>query len=155
MEILDDLSGTIDAGLKVTDQGKQHLRSTARWSKILSMIGFAALGLSLLIAIFAIIFLTGMEMDEEFAGLQLVMLTPMLVVYSLVGLIYLYPLLKLYKFSKFATDALDSNNAVMLEQALAQQKSLYTFIGIFTMVIVGMYLLVVVFVLMFNIFMGF
>lgn len=151
MEIIDDVSGTIDTGLKVTDQAKQHLRSTARWSKILSVLGFAVLGLSILIAIFTIIFLTNMELDENFAGLPLVML----IAYSLIGLIYLYPLLKLYKFSKLTADALDSNNAVILEQALAQQRSFYTFIGIFTMVIVGMYILVIALVLMFNMFMGF
>lgn len=111
----------------ITQIAKNHLLTTAGWARLLSITGFV-MGLISCIGI-TVFFIFFKEMGPVyfsvgFGGLYL----------FLVCIIYMYPLVKLYRFSKLSTEACKNDNAFLLEQAFDQQKSLYKFIGIITII---------------------
>jgi len=79
---------------------------------------------------------------SQFAGGQAAVMG---VVYVIMSAIYFFPILYLYKFSNDLKGALNGNNGSQLELALGNLKSHYKFIGILTIVMLGIYLLAFLF----------
>jgi hypothetical protein len=61
------------------------------------------------------------------------------------GLLYFFPVLYLFNFSKKMKNALSNNKTVDFTLAFKNLKSHYKFIGIFTIVIISMYVLMFLF----------
>jgi len=65
--------------------------------------------------------------------------------YLALALVYLFPVLFLYRFAKNAGDAVLSRNVNSLTVALGNLKSLYKFMGILTLVLLSFYVLAILF----------
>jgi len=121
-----------------------HMDEIRKWAQFLSILGFVAIGLLILVGVimFAVTsFRTAMSYD------QLGMIGPLMgVFYLLFAAIYFFPVYYMYKFSRYAKFSLmqigagGPSNALMA-QAIAYLKKHFRFVGIFTIVLLAVYLL--------------
>ena len=133
-------------GLSIDGQSKNFLAESAKWGKFLAIIGFIVCALIIILGIFMAT--ASSEMDSafrqygaggsgDFEGLGVVMA----VVYILVALIYFFPCLYLLRFSNHMKTALATDNLSSLTTSFQNLKSMFKFVGIFTIVILAFYLL--------------
>jgi hypothetical protein len=66
------------------------------------------------------------------------------IVYILIAVLYYFPVSYLQKFSDQAKQAVTMNDQGMLNSGFANLKSLFKFMGIFTIVVISLYALILV-----------
>lgn len=117
------------------------LKETSSWTYFLSILGFIGTGLLILVGIFFSVFMNLMSDGSVYQSLGM---NPSLfgVVYIVSAVIYFFPVLYLFNFSRKMKSALSSNNNDELTAAFSNLKSHYKFAGIFTIVIIAIYLLI-------------
>ena len=131
--------------LIINGQIKSHLLETAKWGRMLAILGFVGLGLMIILLIFGVsMFNTILSQQPMQSGPSLGggSMTISFVFFALFMLIYIFPLLYLYKGSVAYIKALNSDNQQELEAGFENYKSLFKFIGIFTIIVFGLYLII-------------
>jgi hypothetical protein len=119
---------------------ENYIKETARWGKFLAIVGYVVLGILLLLA-FAMMF--GLSAFSKFGGQKFLPIGMGLIYILLAGLYYI-PVTYLYRFSVKAAQAVENNNEEEYLAAFQNLKSLFKFLGIFTIVIFSIYALVLV-----------
>ena len=127
--------------LEVNSEIKGVLNETSKWAYFLSILGFVGIGLMVLGGLW-LSFYTGMNQFGGDTAYGLGYSTGVGLVYVLLALIYFFPLLYLFKFAKNMKMALSSENNDNFKSAFLNLKSHYKFIGIFTIAIIGLYMLI-------------
>lgn len=128
--------------LNFSDQIATYLKEISTWSYFLSIIGFIGIGFMVLFgALFGTI-LGDMPNDPyEAIGLNMGYFG---LIYIVIALVYFFPVLYLFNFSRKMKSALATKNNDDLSSAFGNLKSHYKFLGIFTIVIISLYLLMFV-----------
>ncbi|OLY91084.1 hypothetical protein SAMN05444008_11862 [Cnuella takakiae] len=138
----------------LNDESRSYLLETARWGRFLAIVGFVMLGLGVLAAIIiGLVMATQLApfTNATFTGSILPVVFPM--VYALLAALYFFPCRNLYRFANKTKTALVVNDQETLTQAFANLKSLFKFVGVLTMVLLGFYALSFVFgALIFTVF---
>jgi cell division protein FtsX len=114
----------------------QNLNETRKWTNFLSIMGFIFIGLMILIAFAVSSMMSTMAESESalpFSG------TFLGFVYLIIAFIYFFPILYLYRFSKYTKKALETQNSNDLNEAFKNLKSHYRFMGIITIVMIALY----------------
>ena len=117
------------------------LRTSAKWSTFLSIIGFIGLGFMLLAALLVgSVFSTmsdnmGMAMNPM-AGIMKFM--PLF--YVFLAVIYFFPVYYLFKYASGMKKALNFRNSEMVTESLSYLKSHHKFLGIMTIVVISLYI---------------
>lgn len=119
---------------------KDYLLETAKWGKILAIVGFVGIGLLLLIALFMMF---GMSFMSSMLGLPSYM-GFMGFFYIVFGAMYYFPISYLYKFSVKMKQGLLSNELPTVASSFQNLKSLFKFMGILTVVILSIYGLILI-----------
>lgn len=135
--------------LQISTQAKSFLRETAKWANFLSILGFIGIGF-IVLAIIAFLSLGtnsifGNSIDpglDTFEGFLVA------IIYILVGLFYFFPIYYLNRFAANMKNALNRNDNQRLTEAFGYLKSHYKFIGIFTIIILGIYILIFLFAML-------
>jgi hypothetical protein len=127
--------------ITLTSAAKIFLRETAKWAKFLSILGFIALGLMLMGSFFISAFYNTMPQADIMPFDLGIVVT---LIYIVVALIYIFPIYYLYQFSVKMREALLSKDDVVLVTAFEMLKSHYKFIGVFTIIMLSVYLLAAV-----------
>ncbi len=143
MTDLNDLTAASNENQLVLDElAQRHLAETSKWSKFLSIMGFIGSGLLVLLAFFMGTILSIMPSDgvEPLNGVAGAFGT---VFYLLFAALYFYPSLLLYRFATRSEAALRSQDQNLLNDALDNQRSMYKFIGILTIITIGIYVLII------------
>lgn len=122
--------------MNLSDFSKQNLNETRKWTFYLSILGFVFIGLMIIgsLSIGAIFNQLGEDNlpfpSSMFGG-----------IYFVVGAIYFFPIYYLFKFSTHMKNALLSGEEMSLDEAFKNLKSHYKFMGVFTIVILSIYIL--------------
>ncbi len=130
--------------LEVTNEAKNYLRETAKWAKFLAIVGFVFTGILIFFGVFLGVFL-GVFMNklapdfEDVGPLEGFMGAGLSFVYLLIALLYFYLLTKLYLFAVHTNKALAAEDSHMLANAFKAQNAMFKFIGIFTIVVISLY----------------
>ncbi|WP_254713081.1 DUF5362 family protein [Polaribacter sp. HaHaR_3_91] len=128
--------------LTITKASKNFLKETAKWAKFLSIIGFILIAIMLVFSVFATtIFELAGKMQPgmpESLGLT------MTVTYLVLAIIYFFPVYYLLQFSNKMKTALSTKNDETLAKAFEMLKSHYKFIGVFTIITMSLYALLIV-----------
>ena len=128
--------------LTVTSASKRFLKEIARWSFLLSIIGFMLIFLMLIFAIFAnTIFGMAAQMQP---GMPQNLGMIMTITYLVLAVIYFFPVYYLIQFSNKMKKALSTKNDETLAKAFEMLKSHYKFIGVFTIITISLYVLLFV-----------
>jgi hypothetical protein len=137
--------------LVLNDLAIDALRTSAKWTMFLSIVGFIFIGLMLIGGAIMTVSLAAIPDDPAFGGIN-----PFGAVKNFIGIIYLvmaaiyfFPVLYLYKYSKGVKEALNFNNSEVLAEALQNLKSHYKFIGILTIVLLCVYALAFIGIIIF------
>lgn len=124
-----------------------HLNEIRKWTQFLSILGFVAIGIFLFVGV---IMLVVTSLQNTFQYEPLGFITPYFgIVYFIVALIYFFPVLYMYQFSRNAKHSLlklgsgGSSNELMAN-AIEYMKKHFRYVGICTIVILSIYLLVVI-----------
>ncbi len=125
---------------QLNEVSKVHLNTAGKWGQFLAIMGFLFSGLIILAGLGMAVMGGAMGMGDEFGAFPF---APSLIgiVYLLLGLVYLVPSYYLYKFSSKATRYHNTNHPEDLTQSLEGLKSMFKFMGIFTIVMIILYFL--------------
>jgi hypothetical protein len=129
--------------LNLDAQSKYFLTESAKWGKFLAVIGFIICGLIVLGGIFMISQLSenrtfnNYGYRNEFQGFGPVMIF----VYILVAVIYFFPCLYLLRFSNHMKTALAGEDQANLVASFRNLKSMFKFVGVFTIILISLYIL--------------
>lgn len=131
--------------LQLTNQAQAFLKETAKWTTFLSIIGFICLAFGVLLGIFYIAMSSvlfsapGMPAQMQYFGPALG------VIMIIISIIFIFPLLYLLRFSSKTKEALNESNTAKLTEAFENHKSFFKFIGIYTIIVLSVYALFIVF----------
>ncbi|WP_297804065.1 DUF5362 family protein [uncultured Polaribacter sp.] len=132
--------------LTLTSTSKSFLKETAKWTNFLSILGFILITLMLVLAAFSTtIFNMVAKMQPgipESLGLSLA------ITYLVLSIIYFFPVYYLLQFSRKMKKALITKNNETLASAFEKLKSHYKFIGVFTIITLSLYALLIIVSLM-------
>lgn len=134
--IIDSGSSFSNGQLTVSPIASDYLSETGKWGKFLAILGFCFVGLIILAGLFAGTLFSAMGTPMPVPGFLVGL------IYVLIGLFYFFPVYYLFKFSSQVRGALMSKNSQELDLAFENLKSHYKFIGIFTIVILCIYVLI-------------
>ena len=118
---------------------KSYLMETAKWGKFLAIVGYVVMGLLVLLAI---VMMFAMSVVSQFAQSKFP-LWMLGLVYILLAGIYYIPVTYLYKFSVQMQKAIQMQNEGLLTSGFQNLKSLFKFKGIFTIVMLAIYVLAI------------
>lgn len=135
--------------LELDEASKDYLRTTVKWTTFLAIVGFIFLGLSLLFAIG--LFTAGNRMPGMFEGnAQMEAFTTvgwigMGIIYLVIILLNFYPVYALFKFSSCIRRGIAQNDSVMIREGFRQQRNMFIYLGILTLITLGFYLIMFLF----------
>lgn len=155
-DILDNNLNT--ESLVINQESKAYLLETAKWGKFLAILGFIMLAFMIVASLAMGAFMgTLMSSMGGGAGGPAAAMGggAITFMYILIALIYFFPLLYLYRFSTKMKTALISQDQMLLSESLRNLKSCYKFLGIFTLVILILYAIIIVFAVIAGMFASF
>lgn len=124
---------------ELTEVSSGFLLETAKWAKFLSILGFIGTGFMVLGAFFIGSVFSSLpgaaSAAMPFGG------GVMTVVYLLMAAFYFFPTLYLYRFATKTKSAILGYNTEMLTEGLENLKSVFKFWGIFSIVMLSLYAL--------------
>ncbi len=127
--------------LRIDGASKSFLAEAAKWTTFLAILGFIGIGFMVLAGLFML------TLGASFSSYSSMM--PMgggilfSLVYFAIAAFYFFPISYLYRFGSNMKSALRSNNQTELTKAFEYLKSHYKFIGILTIVVFGLYILMI------------
>ena len=125
----------MEGNMHISDEIKEYLIETAKWTKFLAIIGFIGIGLLILIAFFAKYFFGLLPLQT----VQAVPIGTLSVIYFILAGVYFFPVNYLFKFSGNLKSALEIEDQEELTSAFRNLKSHYKFIGIFVAIVLSLY----------------
>ena len=110
-----------------------ELKQIQKWTALLSILGFLFLALIVLISIVALVDMSGVSDSQR----RLVTVVPLI----LIGIVYFFPILYLWKFSKHSNESIANNDTSKLTSGLKYLKLHYRFMAILILIVAMGYLL--------------
>lgn len=136
--------------LNLNDHSKKYLTEIAKWSSFFAILTFIFIGL-LVVGCIAILAVNPFERYSElannpqFGGLGALSSSLIVFVYLIFGLLYFMPAYYLFKSSKSLKTAIKTNDSNLLEVGFSNLKSCFKFWGIFTIIVLGFYVIIFLF----------
>jgi hypothetical protein len=122
--------------IDLSKEALSNLYEMRKWTNFLAIMGFIFIGFMILIGFAIKSFLATMGPDIP----QLPYSSTLIgFIYLMIGLLYFFPVLYLYKFSSWTKSALANNNSSDLNEAFKNLKLHYRFIGILTIITLVLY----------------
>jgi hypothetical protein len=134
MEILDDNQQS-ENNLTINNEIFSFLTETGKWAKFLSILGFIGIGLLVILAFFMGSIFNSMP-TNPYSQLPSMFIT---ILYLAMALLYFFPVYYLYNFAVKLKNSLLSGNQQELAESFRNLKSHYKFIGIFAIIILAIY----------------
>ena len=135
-EIIDLDGGNTGTDLTLSEQNRKDLLSISKWTKFLSIMGFIGIGLMVIAAFFV------SQIPQR--GFNRTPTEYLTIAYLVMAAIYFFPIFYLFKFSQNMKEGLDRSDQMSVTQAFSFMNRHYKYIGIFTIVIMSIYALVIV-----------
>jgi len=120
----------------------KNLNTIRKWTMFISITGFISFGVVIFFGILTGTFLSVFSSHDE--GLRIKEIAGVLVVIGMV-LVYLFPILFLFNFSKHATKASLDYDQTALKKSFKNLKYFFGSLGIFTIIILAVYVASLVF----------
>ncbi len=135
--------------ISINEESQVYLRDIAVWAKFLAIVGLILGALVSLAGVFVMI--AGPALSSLMGDMGVAM-GALGIVYVFAGLLYIYPSLKQLKFAKQIVEGFAKQDQATVTAAFQNLKSVFRFWGILTVVIIGLYALILIGGLMFGLF---
>lgn len=127
--------------IEIEHETLKHLNTTRKWAMFLAIIGFIFLGLVLIIGIIAGTFMTAFNTGEKDLGIpDSLMFIPII----LLVVLYFFPVLFLFRFSKHTSHAIQNLDKQALHKGLKYLKLYFAYIGILIILVLSVYIVVLI-----------
>lgn len=136
-------SPTTPGGFAPTPDTSEIMRQTRPWVFFMAIMG--AIGASLM-ALGAVVALIGGAVSGDPATIGVAVL------YGVMAVIYIFPVMYLFRYASSIKAFLHSGLAAQLNEALTAQKAFWKFVGIFTAVTMAIYVIIILFAIAFGVF---
>ncbi len=116
------------------------LKETGKWAKFLSIVGFVSMGIMIIAALFA------STLPNTIPGLENTLMSSAGLIsslYVLMAAIYFFPFYYLFQFSNKINKAFKLKDNRLLEDSFKNLKSHYKFIGVFTLIFILFYIVLI------------
>lgn len=127
-----------NSNLIITTALKSDLSETARWGKFMAIVGFVSVGFLLLLA-FSLIFAG--DISKQMSGVSGAVVS---FFYFIVAIIYLFPVVFLFRYSNEMKRALEGDDQQKLEAAFGNLKKIFVFFGVVTAITLLFYVLAII-----------
>lgn len=134
----------LDSGLSQSESlalnstAKDYLFQTAKWAKFLAIFGIIFAFLIIVLGFF-MPKIFSMSAASSGAVMPPFMNGVLVVLYIILGLVMLYPSVRLFQFSKSAKFAVDMNDTFAIEECFKRLRSVFRFYGILTIIALTLY----------------
>ena len=139
MENLEN-TNQVESPLSLNSEIKSYLLETAKWGKLLAIMGFIGMAFLILVGLVMAIGLSAFS-GMASTGLPLAIMG---VLYIVIAVIYYFPVSYLFKFSTKMKKGLTSNEQQTVTEGFENMKSLYKFLGILTIVVLSIYVIAII-----------
>ncbi|MEX1188189.1 MAG: hypothetical protein WED33_02960 [Bacteroidia bacterium] len=137
MEFQDTIdSGNRDFDKSLSSASISFLRESAKWSRFLAIVGFVLIGIFVIVGLLFSSFISNAYQGIPSFAISLI--------YIVAAGIWLPPCVFLLRFAKEINRGIDDSDQNSIDAGFSALKSHFKYIGIFTLVILGIYGLVFV-----------
>jgi amino acid transporter len=154
MEFDQPLDANVDEGLQLNGQTLDYLNEAGKWAKFLGIVGFVVTGLVLLVFLLVGMFIGTTDLaalgGEELLLVGAVGTVSILFYAVLIIVFYFIPSLFLYRFGANMQRAYATRDSDYLRISLSNIKSFFKFIGIITIIFLGIYGITILFGILFG-----
>jgi hypothetical protein len=126
--------------VELTTDSLHSLDTIWRWASFFSILGF--IGIAFLILIGIVMGFVFSAFDNGALGSSFKYI--FMAIYIILGAVYFYPILLLFRFSTWTKKALRNRSSLDLSIALKNLKSHFQFVGIMTIVLFALYFLIII-----------
>jgi hypothetical protein len=119
---------------------KGYLLETSKWGKFLAIVGYVGMGLLFLLGV---VFIAGFSFFSSVANVGF----PVRIIgfiYLSISVLYYFPLNYLYRFSVQLKQGFNSIDQQTVSSGFENLKSFFKFMGIFTIVVLSIYALIII-----------
>jgi len=128
--------------VQLSEGGRHFLRITAKWATFLSIVGFVFSGFAVLGALG--MFTLGSFGSVEFGPLGSIGGMIFGFIYLIGAALCFFPAYYLFQFSSRIRRAFEQNDSIVLNDGLGSLKSYFKYLGIFVIILIALYLLLIV-----------
>ena len=118
--------------IEIDQDTLNHLNTTRKWTMFLAILGFIFLGLLIIIGIIAGTFLSAFSSGKTGIGITESLI---LIVFLALAIVYFFPVLFLFRFSKHTAHAVQTINKEELQKAIKNLKFYFVYLGILVIII--------------------
>lgn len=130
--------------LTINEEIKGYLKEASNWTFFLSILGFIGIGFMVLAGIF-VAALSGSIPEESNPYSQFGFSMSWIgLLYILLALLYFFPILYLFNFSRKTKSALESSRIEEFTAGFRNLKSHYKFVGILAIVMIVLYIIAII-----------
>jgi len=130
----------IDSKIELTTDSLYSLDTIWRWASFFSILGF--IGIAFLILLGLIMGVIFSSLDNGALGSSFKYI--IMFIYIVLGAVYFYPVLLLFRFSTWTRKALKNKSSLDLSVALKNLKSHFQYVGIMTIVVFVIYFVAII-----------
>ena len=147
MEEYSEIEAIEEFELQLNESAKGFLKEATKWAYFLSILGYIGIGFIVVAAVFAgALFAFIGNLSREMNSFGAMGGSFISAFYLMIAAFYFFPVYYLNKFASNAKIALLDNDSKSLAASFEYLKSHYKFIGIMSLIILGLYALIMVFV---------
>jgi hypothetical protein len=131
---------------QLSPEGINYLMTAAKWGKFLAILGFISIAFVLLAGLLMGVIFSLMEDKLASFGGMATMISPKMfsVFYIIFGIIGFLPVYFLNSFSNNISRSVRNNDTHRMTIGLKRLKSLFVFIGIYTIALIALYIVLVI-----------
>lgn len=119
--------------VEIGQETLNNLNKTRKWTMFLAVIGFIFLGLMLIFGIIAGTFLSAFKAGNSVHGIPESLV---LLIFIALAVVYFFPVLYLFRFSKHTANAVQTLSKEELDKAFKNLRSYFVYIGV--LIIIGL-----------------
>jgi MFS family permease len=125
--------------IEIGQDSLKNLDTTRKWTMFLAILGFIGIGMLFAGGIFAAAFLTIFNSESSAVGIPESLVFIIILAFAM---IYLFPVLYLFRFSKHTSAAVRNNDKEELRMAFKNLRKYFVFIGVMIIIVLTLYVVI-------------
>jgi MFS family permease len=125
--------------LEIEEDSIKYLDATRKWTMFLAILGFIGIGIMLIIGIVAGLFLSVFKTESSLSTLEGSLVFILILA---VTVIYFFPMLFLFRFSKHTSNAVKTLDKQELRKAFKNLRAYFVYLGILILVVLVAYVVI-------------
>ncbi len=127
--------------IEIAQETLNNLNTTRKWTMFHAIIGFIFLGLFIVIGVITGIFLSAFNSGATSMGIPESLLE---VIFIILAIVYFFPVLFLFRFSKHAAHAVQTLDKQELHKAFQNLKSYFAYLGVLLIIVLSFYIVALI-----------